>query len=204
VETTGEDVLVISDEIYHGLVYGEKAHSVREFTPDSVILNGFSKLFAMTGWRLGYAILPEDLIRPAQKIQQNLVISAPDFTQLAGVAALREAGPDVDAMRMEYGRRRRFTLARLREMGLEIKVEPAGAFYVFINVRKYTGDVYRFVFEILESVGVALTPGVDFGENGEGYVRLSYTNSMDNIREGLDRLEHFFSQAMPHRGEVGS
>ncbi len=101
VSSVGEDVLIISDEIYHGLSYGEKSHSIREFSGDSVVLNGFSKLFAMTGWRLGYAILPEDLVRPAWKIQQNLFISAPDFTQIAAIAALREAGPEVESMKLE-------------------------------------------------------------------------------------------------------
>ncbi len=189
------EALIISDEIYHGLTYGEEVHSIREFTDDSVVLNGFSKLFAMTGWRLGYAILPEDLVRPAWKIQQNLVISAPDFTQVAAITALREAGPEVELMRLEYDRRRRYTLFRLKEIGLEVKVEPAGAFYVFINVSKFTDNVYKFVFELLESTGVALTPGIDFGSNGEGYIRLSYTNSMENISEGLKRLEKFFQLA---------
>ncbi|MFH1965432.1 MAG: pyridoxal phosphate-dependent aminotransferase [Acidobacteriota bacterium] len=195
VSSVGEEVLVISDEIYHGLAYGEEARSIREFTADSVVLNGFSKLYAMTGWRLGYAVLTEDLVRPARKIQQNLFISAPDFTQIAAIAALREAGPDVELMKSEYDRRRKFTLARLKEMGLRVKVEPAGAFYVFINVKQFTDNVYEFVFELLESTGVALTPGVDFGNNGEGYIRLSYTNSMENIREGLKRLELYFRQA---------
>jgi aspartate/methionine/tyrosine aminotransferase len=197
VSSVGEDVLIISDEIYHGLSYGEESHSIREFSGDSVVLNGFSKLFAMTGWRLGYAVLPEDLVRPAWKIQQNLFISAPEFTQIAAIAALREAGPEVELMRLEYDRRRKFTLGRLKEMGLEVKVEPAGAFYVFINVNKFTSSVYEFVFELLESAGVAVTPGVDFGSNGEGYIRLSYTNSMSNIREGLERLESFFRQKEP-------
>lgn len=202
VKCAGEEVLVISDEIYHGLVYGEKARSIREYSADSVVLNGFSKLFAMTGWRLGYAILPRYLARPAQKIQQNLFISAPDFTQVAAITALREASSDVERMRLEYDRRRTFALGRLKEMGLEIRVEPAGAFYLFINVRRYTSNVYRFVFEILEATGVALTPGIDFGDNGEGYIRLSYTNYMEMIKEGLERLEVFFTQ-QPSRGEGG-
>ena len=195
VENAGEDVLLISDEIYHGLSYREDCSSVREFSSDSVVLNGFSKLFAMTGWRLGYAVLPDYLVEPARKLQQNMFISAPDFTQVAAVTALREAGPDVKRMKAEYDRRRKFTLARLKEIGLEIKVEPAGAFYVFINVSRFTKSVYDFVFQVLEETGVALTPGVDFGSNGEGYIRLSYTNSMENIREGLGRLEKFFRQA---------
>jgi len=192
IECAGSDVLVVSDEIYHGLVYGTEAHSIREYSNNAVVINGFSKLFAMTGWRLGYAILPHELVRPSRTIQQNLVVSAPDFTQAAAITALRDASREVEAMRVEYDRRRKYTLARLRDMGLEIKAEPAGAFYIFFNVRNFTDSVYEFVFEILEDAGVALTPGIDFGSNGEGYLRLSYTNSMDNLKEGLNRLDRFF------------
>lgn len=194
VKAAGENALIISDEIYHGLVYGPPARSIREFTEDSVILNGFSKQFAMTGWRLGYAIFPPSLVESARKIQQNLFISAPDFTQIAAVAALREGAPAVAEMRSEYDLRRRTVLTRLKKMGMEISVEPAGAFYVFFNVKRFTSNVYNFVFEILEEIGVALTPGIDFGGNGEGYIRLSYTNSMVNLEEGLYRLEKFFSR----------
>jgi aspartate/methionine/tyrosine aminotransferase len=184
-------VVIISDEIYHGLVYGERAHSIREFAPDAVVINGFSKLFAMTGWRLGYAIVPEWLVRPMQKVQQNLFISAPDFSQFAAIAALQEADADVERMRRCYDERRQVVLAGLREMGLKPLTEPTGAFYVFVNVRQYTDDVYRFAFRILEEAGVAVTPGVDFGPGGEGFIRISYANKLENIQEGLRRLAGF-------------
>jgi (5-formylfuran-3-yl)methyl phosphate transaminase len=192
-ETTSGRIQVISDEIYHGLTYGEPARSMLEFDPDAVVVSGFSKLFAMTGWRLGYAILPEYLVRPVQKLQQNLFISAPDFAQFAAIAALTEADADVERMRRCYDERRTFVLGRLEEMGLPVLVEPTGAFYVFFNVSRYTDDVLAFAFEILEKAGVALTPGVDFGPGGEGFFRLCYANSIENLAEGLDRLERFLS-----------
>jgi aspartate/methionine/tyrosine aminotransferase len=185
---------IISDEIYHGLVYRETAHSILEFCPDAVVINGFSKLFAMTGWRLGYAILPSALMRGVQKLQQNLFISPPDFPQFAAIAALKHAGPDVERMRKEYDERRRLVLERLKSMGLSVITEPLGAFYVFVNVRAYTDDVYGWAFELLDCGGVAVTPGVDFGPGGEGYVRISYANSKANLAEGMDRLARFLAR----------
>ena len=189
VQTVGGRALIVSDEIYHGLTYAERARSMLEFDPQAVVISGFSKLYAMTGWRLGFAILPEYLVRPVQKLQQNLFISAPDFAQIAAIAALEDAGPDVERMRQAYDKRRRLVLDRLAGMGLDVPVEPTGAFYVFVNVKQHTDDVYRFAFDLLESAGVALTPGVDFGPGGEGFVRISYANSLEHLSEGLDRLE---------------
>ncbi len=183
--------VIVSDEIYHGLVYGPRAHSILEYEPDAVVVSGFSKLFAMTGWRLGYAVLPEWLVRPVQKLQQNLFVSPADFPQLAAVAALERADADIEAMRRQYDERRQLVLRRLRELGLPVLAAPRGAFYVFVNVRQYTDDVYRFAFDLLEGAGVALTPGTDFGPGGEGYVRISYANSLANIDAGLTRLGQF-------------
>ena len=194
VELVGDRVLPVSDEIYHGLVYEGRAHSIREFAPHAIVINGFSKLFAMTGWRLGYAILPQWLVRPVQKLQQNLFISPPDFSQFAAIAALQHAGGDVERMRQQYDERRRFVLQRLEQMGLEVLTEPVGAFYVFVNVRRYTEDVHEFAFQILEGAHVAVTPGVDFGPGGEGYIRISYANSLTNIEEGMSRLEEFLAR----------
>jgi len=191
VAVTRGKVQIISDEIYHGLTYGEEARSILEFDPDAVVVSGFSKLFAMTGWRLGYTIVPEYMVRPVQKLQQNLFISPPDFPQFAAVAALTEADDDIERMRQEYDRRRRLVLARLEKMGLSVMVEPTGAFYTFFNVSRYTDNVHAFAFEILEQAGVALTPGVDFGPHGEGFLRLSYANSVENLEEGLSRLAAF-------------
>jgi aspartate/methionine/tyrosine aminotransferase len=194
VEIARGRVQIISDEIYHGLTYGERPHSVLEFDPDAVVVSGFSKLFAMTGWRLGYAILPDYLLRPVQKLQQNLFVSPPDFPQYAGIAALTSADQEIERMRQCYDERRRLVLERLAEIGLEVLVEPTGAFYVFFNVSRYTDDVLAFAFDILEKAGVALTPGVDFGPHGEGYLRLSYANSLENLEEGIGRLKRFLAE----------
>jgi len=184
--------LVISDEIYHGLVYGqEREHSVLEYTDHAVVLNGFSKLYAMTGWRLGYIIAPPEFIRPMQKIQQNFFIAASSVSQWAGLAALKEAGPDVERMRTIYDERRQFLIQGLRDLGFTIKVEPTGAFYVLVNARHLNHDSYALAFDILEKAHVGVCPGIDFGTNAEGYLRFSYTNSVENIAEGLNRLRKY-------------
>ena len=184
---------IISDEIYHGLVYEGKEHSILEFTENAFVLNGFSKLYAMTGLRLGYLIAPKPFIRPIQKVQQNFFISANAMVQRAGIAALKSAGDDVRRMRSIYDERRRYMIRRLKEMGLGITREPTGAFYVFANAKHVSADSYRLAFDILEKAHVGVTPGIDFGKNGEGYLRLSYANSMENIAEGLNRLEQYLS-----------
>ncbi len=204
VAAVGGRVTIVSDEIYHGLIYRGRAHSILEFCPQAVVINGFSKLFAMTGWRLGYAILPERLVRPVQKLQQNLFISPPDFPQFAAIAALRHAQADVERMRRKYDERRRLVLERLRDMGLSVLTEPVGAFYVFVNVGAYTNSVYEFAFDLLGQTGVAVTPGVDFGPGGEGYIRISYANSLANISEGLDRLAGFLVRKETGLGPRGA
>ncbi len=182
---------VISDEIYHGLVYGDKEHSILEFTDNAFVLNGFSKLYAMTGWRLGYLIAPPQFIRPLQKVQQNFFISASSIAQAAGIAALRHAGADVEKMRATYDERRRYMIARVREIGFGLPVEPRGAFYMLVNARHLAANSYDLAFEILEKVSVGVSPGIDFGASAEGYLRLCYANSLEKIRDGLERLEAF-------------
>ena len=182
---------IISDEIYHGLVYDDQAHSILEFTKHAFVLNGFSKLYAMTGLRLGYVIVPEEFVRPIQKLQQNLYICASSVAQRAGIAALREADADVMHMKNIYNERRKFMISRLRELGFRITVEPTGAFYIFVDARHLSADSYKLAFDILEKAHVGVTPGIDFGENGEGYLRFSYANSLENIIEGLNRLEKY-------------
>ncbi len=184
---------IISDEIYHGLVYEGKAHSILEFTDKAFVLNGFSKLYAMTGWRLGYAIVPKEFIRPIQKIQQNLFISANSFVQWAGIAALKETADDVARMAKTYNERRKYLIPRLREIGFGITVEPTGAFYVLANAKKFGADSYKLALDILENALVAVTPGIDFGDNAEGYLRFSYANSLENIIEACDRLENYLT-----------
>ena len=182
---------IISDEIYHGLVYEGKEHSILEFTDHAFVLNGYSKLYAMTGLRLGYLIAPERFVRPIQKMQQNFFICASSLAQRAGIAALEETGPDVAEMKRIYNQRRKFMVRRLREMGFGITVEPTGAFYVFANARHLSGDSYALAFDILEKAHVGVTPGIDFGPSGEGYLRFSYANSLQKIAEGLERIERY-------------
>ena len=182
---------IISDEIYHGLVYEGQEHSILEFTDHAFVLNGFSKLYAMTGYRLGYLIAPEMFIRPIQKMQQNFFICASSLAQRAGIAALNDTAADVARMKHIYNERRQFMIKRLRSLGFGISVEPTGAFYVFANAREFSGDSYHLAFDILEKAHVGVTPGVDFGQNGEGYIRFSYANSLDNIAEGLERIERY-------------
>jgi len=185
---------IISDEIYHGLVYQGEEHCILEYTDRAFVLNGFSKAYAMTGWRLGYLIAPKPFIRSIQKVQQNFFISANAITQWAGIAALEEAGEDVAQMRTIYDQRRRFMVKRLKEMGLGITVEPTGAFYVFANAKRFSSDSYKLAFDILERARVGVTPGVDFGANGEGYLRFSYANAIENIAEGMDRIERYLEE----------
>ena len=183
--------LVLSDEIYHGLAYEGREHSILEFTDRAVVFNGFSKAFAMTGWRLGYIIVPPDLIRPLQKMHQNFFISANAFVQAAGIAALKEALPDSERMRREYDRRRQFIVPGLRALGFGLASEPNGAFYAFANAKRFGTDSYALAFEILERAKVCVAPGVGFGRNVEGYLRFSYASSLENIEEALRRLKGF-------------
>ncbi len=183
---------VISDEIYHGLVYEEnREHTILEFTDNAFVMNGFSKAYAMTGWRLGYLIAPKEYIRPIQKIQQNFFISPNSFVQWGGVAALREAGDDVTRMKNIFNERRKFIIKRLREIGLGITVEPTGAFYILGNIKNFSTNSYKTAFDILEKAHVGVTPGIDFGKNCEGYLRFSYANSLENIGKGIDRIERY-------------
>lgn len=185
------EIPIISDEIYHGLVYDGKARSVLEFTDKAFVINGFSKRFAMTGLRLGYLIAPKEYMRKLQILQQNLFICAPSTAQKAGIAALKEAKADVDLMRSIYNERRLYIIERLRKMGFVIYTEPQGAFYVFCDASKFTTDSYKFAFDVLEKAHVGITPGVDFGTFGEGFVRFSYANSIENIQIAMDRLEKY-------------
>jgi len=175
-------------------VYENEEHSILEFTDNAIVFNGFSKAYAMTGWRLGYLIAPHEYIRPIQKVQQNLFICANSFVQWGGVAALKEAGDDVIRMRNIFNERRKYIIKRLRKIGLGIAVEPTGAFYILGNIKDYSDNSYKTAFDILEKAHVGVTPGIDFGHNCEGYIRFSYANSLENIEEGLNRIEHYFTQ----------
>jgi (5-formylfuran-3-yl)methyl phosphate transaminase len=192
-DVAGLGPYVISDEIYHGLVYEGQEHSILEYTDRAFVINGFSKAYAMTGWRLGYLIAPQEFMRPLQKLMQNFFISANAFVQRAGIAALTQAGAEVAQMRRTYNERRGILINGLKKLGFHIPVEPTGAFYVFVNARHLSPDSYKLAFDILEKAHVGVTPGVDFGSGGEGFLRFSYANSMENINLALQRLEKYLA-----------
>jgi aspartate/methionine/tyrosine aminotransferase len=185
--------LIVSDEIYHGLGYVGRDRSILEFTDHAFVLNGFSKAYAMTGYRLGYVIAPHPHIRALQRLYGNFFISTNEFVQWAGVAALRHAGEDSRRFRAIFDERRRAMIAGLRAIGLGVGFEPTGAFYVLANARHLSKDSVSLAYEILESCRVAVTPGAAFGANAEGYLRFSYAASLDRIREGLARLGRFLA-----------
>lgn len=185
---------VVSDEIYHGLTAGGRDRSILEFTDRAFVLNGFSKAFAMTGWRLGYLISPPSHVRALQRLYGNFFISTNEFVQWAGVAALREAAGEPARFARIFAERRRIMIDGLRSIGLGVGFEPAGAFYILANARHFSADSLSFAYEILQQSHVAVTPGVAFGRNAEGYLRFSYSASIERIREGLRRLGAFLGR----------
>jgi aspartate/methionine/tyrosine aminotransferase len=184
---------LVSDEIYHGLTYEGPEHTVLEFTDRAFVLNGFSKAFAMTGWRIGYLIAPRAFMPALTAAHGNFFISTNEFVQWAALAALREAGEDAARFRRVFDERRHAMVGGLRRIGLGVGSVPTGAFYVLANARRYTGDSLRFAFDILERAHVGVTPGVDFGKNAEGYLRFSYAAGLDRIEEGLDRVGRYLA-----------
>lgn len=185
-------VTVVSDEIYHGLVYEGKAHSMLEYADDAIVLNGFSKRFAMTGLRLGYLIAPQKYMEALQKMGQNFLICASSTAQKAGISTLRDKSDYEHKMLSTYNERRLYMIERLRSLGFVIPKDPQGAFYVFADASRFTSDSLKFAFDVLENAHVGITPGVDFGTGiCTHYVRFSYANSLERIKEGLDRLERY-------------
>jgi len=177
-----------SDEIYHGLQFEGRERTILEFTDRAFVLNGFSKAYAMTGWRLGYLIAPPEFVRACEIIQQNFFLCANHFVQVAGTVALTSAADEVARMRAVYDERRRYLVPALREIGLRVDAEPTGAFYVFADARAWSGDSLALAYRLLDEAGVAVAPGVDFGPGGEGFLRLSYATSLERLREGVARL----------------
>ncbi|NOZ58719.1 MAG: pyridoxal phosphate-dependent aminotransferase [Euryarchaeota archaeon] len=182
---------VVSDEIYSGLIYdGERSPSVLETGYERcVMLDGFSKLYAMTGWRLGYLVAPSELTAQVLKLQQNFYISPSSFAQRAAVVAL-SLRAELEAMKREFDRRRRYVVERLRRMrGVRLVHEPRAAYYAFPDVSEISRDSARLARYLLRSAGVAVTPGSAFGTRGEGHLRISYAASFEAIAEGMDRME---------------
>ncbi|MDR2727418.1 MAG: pyridoxal phosphate-dependent aminotransferase [Deltaproteobacteria bacterium] len=184
--------LIVSDEIYHGLTYDSAPeHSILEYMDNAVVIGGFSKVYAMTGWRLGYLIVPEHMVRTLQIAMQNFFISPNAAVQRAGIVALRQAGKEAERMRATYDERRKILLAGLRQLGFNIPVEPKGAFYMLVNARHLGRDSLKLAFDILEKAKVGVAPGIDFGSQAEGFLRFSYANSFENIQEALRRLHGY-------------
>lgn len=189
-----KDIIVVSDEIYSELTYGEEKHTSIASLPGmlerTVVINGFSKSHAMTGWRLGYACGPEILIRQMLKVHQFAIMCAPTTAQYAGVEALRNGDKDVERMREAYDQRRRFLIQELRDMGLEC-YEAKGAFYVFPCIKSLEMTSDDFATRLLYEEKVAVVPGTAFGDCGEGFLRISYAYSIDNLKIALERIRNF-------------
>jgi (5-formylfuran-3-yl)methyl phosphate transaminase len=181
---------VISDEIYHGLVYdGSKVQTALSIADEMLIVDGFSKRYAMTGCRLGWMVVPQELVRTINRIAQNLFISPPTPSQYGGIAALEQGDGHVECMRLEYGQRRRRLIDGLQKLGFEVAFEPQGAFYVFAEISRFSNDSYGFCKRMLREAHVAATPGVDFGSHEtRRYVRFAYTRSQECIAKALVRL----------------
>lgn len=191
-----KDLYVISDEIYSELTYGTDHISVASFPgmkERTIMINGFSKSYAMTGWRLGYATGPKLIIEQMTKIHQYAIMCAPTTSQYAAVEALRHGDDDVSRMREEYDRRRRYLVTTLRDMGMDC-FEPFGAFYVFPSIQKFGMTSEEFATRLLQEEKVAVVPGTAFGDCGEGFIRISYAYSIENLKEALERIENFIKK----------
>ena len=188
-----KDLFVLSDEIYSELTYGKRHVSIGTFPgmkERTVVINGFSKSFAMTGWRLGYAAAASTIIKEMTKIHQYLIMSSPTTSQYAGIEALRAGDEDIEKMREAYDERRRFLLKSFEEIGIPC-FEPEGAFYVFPNIQKYGLKSEEFATRMLKEEHVAVVPGDAFGDSGEGFLRISYAYSIEDLKKALVRLEKF-------------
>ena len=190
------DLFVMSDEIYSELSYQGKHVSIASLpgmAERTVVINGFSKSFAMTGWRLGYAAAPREIIAQMTKIHQYVIMSAPTTSQYAAIEALRNGLGDVERMRESYDQRRRFLVRELNEMGLPC-FEPYGAFYVFPNISKYGMTSEEFATKLLQEQRVAVVPGDAFGKCGEGFLRISYAYSIDDLKRALEKIQKFIDR----------
>ena len=188
-----KDLFVLTDEIYSELTYKEEHFSIAALPgmkERTVYINGFSKAFAMTGWRLGYACAPEPLLTQMLKIHQFAIMCAPTTSQYAAVEALRNCDDDVQKMREQYNERRRYLLDRFHNMGLDC-FEPFGAFYIFPCIKKLHMTSDEFATDLLKTKKVAVVPGTAFGDCGEGYVRISYAYSLDDLKTAVDRIEEY-------------
>ncbi|WP_395006579.1 pyridoxal phosphate-dependent aminotransferase [Cypionkella sp.] len=185
------DIAFVSDEIYHGLHYGARAHSALEISDDVYVINSFSKYFSMTGWRVGWMVVPQDHLRTVERLAQNMFICAPHVAQIAALAAL-QAEPELEANRAIYAENRRLMLQGLPEAGFDKIAPPDGAFYIYADVSDLTEDSLALAREILHKAGVAVTPGLDFDpKRGGQTLRFSYARATADIVEGLARLKAY-------------
>ena len=182
------DIPVISDEIYADLSFEDPPCSFLSYSPQTVAIHGFSKSYAMTGWRLGYMITPLEWMSAADRLHQNLMISATEFVQEAGISVLRKSVAYCESMKTEFNRRRLFVLDRMHELGMDLGYTPTGAFYVLYKYRDSGKFSLDLCHEVLEKTGVAIAPGRDFGLGAEGFVRISYAQSMENLDRSLNLL----------------
>ena len=190
------DIFVMSDEIYSELTYKDKHVSIAELPgmqERTILINGFSKAYAMTGWRLGYACGPREIIQQMTKIHQFAIMCAPTTSQCAAVEALKNGDGDVEQMRTAYNQRRRYLMNAFREMGLEC-FEPYGAFYVFPCIKEFGLTSDEFAERLLKEEKLAVVPGTAFGDCGEGFLRISYAYSMEQLKEALSRMDRFIQR----------
>ena len=191
-----KDIFVVSDEIYSELTYGKEPHvsiaSLPGMKERTVVINGFSKAFAMTGWRLGYALGPENVIKQMTKIHQFAIMCAPTTSQFAAVEALRNGDDDIKVMRESYDQRRKYLLNAFEDMGLPC-FEPEGAFYMFPSIKRFNMSSDEFAERLLKAEKLAVVPGTAFGDSGEGFLRISYAYSIDSLKEAMGRLERFIN-----------
>ncbi len=180
----------VVDEIYQGLSYGERPRTALHLGEDVLVVNSFSKFFGMTGWRLGWLVVPRELLREIEKLAQNLYVSPPAPAQYAALAAFRsDTLATLEERRLEFQRRRDFLLPALREIGFSVPITPQGAFYIYAGCGRFTEDSASFAMELLEEAGVAVTPGLDFGSyRAERHLRFAYTRSFSELEEGVERL----------------
>jgi aspartate/methionine/tyrosine aminotransferase len=187
---------LIVDEIYHGLTYGFDASTALTISDEIFVLNSFSKYFQMTGWRIGWLVVPQAYVREIEKLAQNLFICPPYLAQHAALAAFRpETLAITEARRAEFQRRRDFLLPALTRLGFSVPVTPSGAFYLYTDCSRFSSDSFAFAEALLHQAGVALTPGRDFGMNApERHLRITYTTSLDNLQEGVERIRRFLAR----------